>query len=745
MKNTLRQIRISIMIVISITLILIFVCIYGIHDINEIQSKQTDEFLMQMTSQYKKAVENQIQGDLETLEGISRMISASKLDRRAVLQTLKEENRNNRFQRMGLIDKKGIADLEDIDGRSIHQADLSKMPYVKEVLQGKSVLSETIKDSYGDGYINVYAVPIYKEGNVSGALCAVNDALIFRQILDMPALGNGYAIIVDNKGNIVTRSQRDLNQTYTKLTQLKISTSDKKKILADLHKRKSDSFTFTQKGTSYLAHYAPLACNDWSLVSVVKSSVITGSMQKVTHFFVVAAIIMILLMLLLLMYIIRIVQRSRRSLEQLAYFDPLTQAYTKSKFVLEANKLFHQKHAGSFIYLDISNFKDINELFGYASGDAYLKYIAQVLQQQCRKDELYYRDNADCFGLLLQDREEKVLQQRMEQIIDQVTSYRLHPQQHYHIVCHCGIKIIRDDEYAMSMDIISNRALIALKEAKQNPNKNLYVYDSNLKQRQLRSVMIESHMQEALEAGEFEVFLQPKYNIQKQCISGAEALIRWRMQDAFIMPDEFIPLMEKNGFITKLDMYVVEKVCQYLKEWERKGYPQLLVNVNQSRLLFYRTNYLQQLDDILKRYDVDPSLIVLEVTESVAMETTDVLQDVISALHARGFQVSMDDFGSGYSSLNVLQALNFDELKLDRDFFKADKRDVEKQKKIIHKIVELSRELSIRTVAEGVETLDQLKFLESIHCDIAQGFYFSKPIEKAAFEKLLLSDQKGKG
>ena len=185
----------------------------------------------------------------------------------------------------------------------------------------------------------------------------------------------------------------------------------------------------------------------------------------------------------------------------------------------------------------------------------------------------------------------------------------------------------------------------------------------------------------------------------------------------------------------------MDQAFTFMEEWQSKGYTMKQINVNQSRLLMYRSNYMDELKAIIHRHHVDTSSVVLEVTESVALEDMAVLKDTIQSVHQLGFEVSMDDFGSGYSSLNILQALPFDELKLDRFFIKDMGVDHEKQKKIIQSIIELNKSLNVRTVAEGVETKAQLEFLKNIGCDIAQGYYFSKPIPKQAFDELLKQEQ----
>lgn len=737
MRNTDKQIKISMIIVLSITLILIFTCLLGLQSINSNQIEKTSEFLSQMTLQYKTAVNRQIQGDLETLNGMASIISGQKtIDTSKLMGILKKENENNRFIRMGYINADGIADLADIDGSYFSQIDLSHMDYVHEVFKGHSVISDTIKDSYGDGDINIYAVPVYRQNEIIGALCAVNDADIFSDIVDLPSLGDGYAIIVKQDGTVEICGTETDSFQYDTIFDMLSDEETARELQVALLQGNSGSFHLTQHQTEYLANYTPLKINDWYIISIVPSTFLSSDIHFISKMSIVAVGIIVLMLGFLLLFITHIIQKNKQSLEQLAYYDPLCNCFSKNKFLMEASALWKTNNAYVMVYLDVNNFKEINELFGYAAGDAFLIHISHVLKSHMKTHELYYRDNADCFGMLLREQDDNVLRKRICMIIDHITSYKLHPQQHYQIVCNCGIKHIMEKDRMEGMEFALNRTLMALKASKKTYNDNIYVYDSILHEKVKQHTRIENRMFQGIDQEEFEVWFQPKYDILTEKIVGAEALVRWKIDGNIVYPDAFIPILEENGFITKLDMYVFEHVCRYIKEWETMGY-HLQINVNQSRLLFYRSNYLDMLDEIISKYEVDAGDLVLEVTESVAMEDMMTLKETIKALHQRRFLTSMDDFGSGYSSLNLLQMLEFDEVKLDRIFLSDISSDSTKQRNIIQKLVELNKTLSIRTVAEGVETREQLEFLRSIGCDIAQGFYFSKPVPKAQFEELL--------
>lgn len=737
MKETKRQLTLSIVFIALIFLILIGFSISAMQQISQKQKDKTYEFLTQMTEQYRTTINRQIQYNWETLQGIATFVEHSDLSEDKLMDILEKENANNHFMRMGYIRSNGIADLADISGKRMNQLDLNNMAYVKKVLSGQRVLSDTLKDSFGDGWINVYAIPVYQNNKVEGAICAVSDADSFSNIVDLPAMGVGYADILNRDASLVIRSAHDKINADSDVFDLSpLTDSERETFLTQMKKGKDGSFFYTYKNNEYLANYVPLSVNDWYLISIVPSTVISGDVTFITHLTILAIIIIVIILILLTIFITHIILKSRRQLEQIAYYDDLTNSYTKNKFEQEAIRLLNSDRKYSLIFIDIANFKQINELFGNQNADRLLIHIAKTLKQHLEKHEIFFRDNADCFGLLLHEQDPHILQSRMQVIIKEITSYELHPQQHYQLICFTGIKIIDSYREIGDLEVLMTRGMMALKEAKRSHNNHMNFYDQHLYEQMQQQIGIEQRMYSALEQEEFIIHLQPKYDVQSSRIVGAEALIRWNMGSSFLYPDSFIPIFEKNGFITKLDMYVLSHVCAYMQKWKAMGLPRISININQSRLLFYRENYLQRLSSIIDQYDISPERITLEVTESVAVENVEVLTDITQKLHSLGFHISMDDFGSGYSSLNVLQSLDFDEIKLDRIFLSG--KDAQKQKKIIRKMIELCHSLSIATVAEGVETKEQYEYLKRVGCDTIQGYYFAKPMPVEEFEALLL-------
>lgn len=248
-------------------------------------------------------------------------------------------------------------------------------------------------------------------------------------------------------------------------------------------------------------------------------------------------------------------------------------------------------------------------------------------------------------------------------------------------------------------------------------------------------------MPTALAQGEFLVYLQPKYCLSNNRVEGAEALVRWNDPEAgMIFPNDFIPLFEKNGSIIKLDYYVFEEVVKTLRSWIRSGKRPLPISVNLSRAHLSHPEFLERYRALCESYGVPPQLIEIEVTETLALENLSRLVKIIRALHEIGFRCSIDDFGNGYSSLNLLAALPVDVLKLDRSFFLSNVEQGSPYGIVVEHILSLARSLSMETVAEGIESPQQVAFLRKAQCGCIQGYVFSKPIPVPAFERLAFPD-----
>ena len=428
--------------------------------------------------------------------------------------------------------------------------------------------------------------------------------------------------------------------------------------------------------------------------------------------------------------------RETAAMINLIQHDRLTGLYSKEFFYRQVRNTLIEYPDKEFdiIYSDIENFKLVNDVFGIPAGDRLLCGVADMYKNLVGENGICGRFNADQFACLIEHRDlyddELFIQATAE--INRFTNAK-------NVIMKWGIYSIKDIN--ISVEQMCDRALLAARSIKGQYGKYFAVYDDKLRSKLLREQAITDNMEPALAQGQFEIYLQPKYRIKDGLLSGAEALVRWKHpQWGMQSPGEFIPLFEKNGFITKLDEFVWDRTCAVLSEWDAKGYPRIPVSVNVSRADIYNADLPEILINIVNKYKLAPSRLHLEITESAYTENPGQIIDTVGHFRELGFIIEMDDFGSGYSSLNMLNKMPLDILKLDMKFIQSETAKPVNQG-ILRFIMGLARWMNLEVVAEGVETKNQLERLQEIGCDYVQGYYFAKPMPCAEFTELLKSQQ----
>lgn len=431
----------------------------------------------------------------------------------------------------------------------------------------------------------------------------------------------------------------------------------------------------------------------------------------------------------------------QEQLRKLAFVDPITDGKNRTSFVMDAGEAVSAAPANTYalVSIDIQKFKVVNDLFGIEAGDRTLHYVYHKMEQQLSDEEYAARLSSDTFNLLVKNDTPENLEARLKKLAKDINSFNDDLTQKYFLVLAAGIYPI--DTPLLPMTQIQDRANTARKKTKGCSGTSLCICQFYSNQDRLlmqREKEIENRMQDALKNREFLVYIQPKQSLTTHEVVGGEALVRWlEPQHGLMPPDDFIPLFEKNGFIIEIDLYVFESVCAMLRSWIDTGRTPIPISVNMSRVHLLNQNFLEQYEVIRKKYSISPEFLEIEITETLVFENPDLLSSVIDKIHSHGYQCSMDDFGSGYSSLNVLKSIRVDTLKLDRAFFSSGQFDNPWEAAIIDVVVNLAKRLNMTTVAEGVETCQQAEFLKSAGCDMLQGYLFSRPVPIPDFEKLL--------
>lgn len=426
-----------------------------------------------------------------------------------------------------------------------------------------------------------------------------------------------------------------------------------------------------------------------------------------------------------------------RTLRRQLAHDDLTGIYNRSAFARRTHDVMLRRPDVEFelMRFDIKRFKVINEMFGESVGDSIICYLADFLKHIDIEDCSYGRLHSDQFVVSY-----PADSMTRERLISTLNTMALSYSIDYRIELAFGIYRIADRN--MSLTAMIDRAGIALSKAKNETLVGWSEYDDEMRRLIVNEQGIVNDMVKALKNNEFVVYMQPKYSLVTGAITGAEALVRWiHPARGLVSPAEFIPVFEHNGFIFELDKYIWEETCRQLKKWIDEGYPALPISINVSRVDFYRDDLCDTIDSIVRKYDISPELIGLEVTESAYTDNPQQIIDVTERLRARGFKILMDDFGSGYSSLNMLKDMQVDVLKIDLKFL-DNKEENDRGGNILNSVVRMAKWLRMQVVAEGVETSKQVEFLRSIGCDQAQGYFYSRPITVYEYEKLLATAEK---
>lgn len=388
-----------------------------------------------------------------------------------------------------------------------------------------------------------------------------------------------------------------------------------------------------------------------------------------------------------------------------------------------------KKHV--IIRWDIDRFKVLNDTFGTGMGDSILLHIGETLKKSADVFEAYGHWTADNFVLLMEESKfnpDYLLYSLTKSLTRFLRSFKFT----------LRIGVYEVDDPMLDVNLMCDRAFLALRSTKDKADNYCAYYTATMRDALIEEQELSAEMNSALEQGQFHVYLQPQYDYAQNKMCSAEALVRWiHPEKGVIPPIRFIPLFEKNGFITRLDEYVWEQSCKFLRNLLNRGIPIVPIGINISRRDVDIDWLVHVLDSLMENYKLDPSYIHVEITESAYMDNPDMLIKLVNTLHEHGFQVQMDDFGSGYSSLNMLKDVFVDTIKMDMKFI-ANNSNIERSGIILSYLIRMAHWLKMTVIAEGVETKEQADYLRNIGCLYMQGYYFARPMPTSDFEKLLI-------
>lgn len=698
--------------------------------------EQIQATLADVAEQNKLVIEREMLEKQKLLEGIAGGLQTTYENNELIIEHLQPFTEVFDFKRMGYINSKGVGITTDG-----YEFDFNHEAHFKSAMNGVNYITNVKTDSLGEHEdINVMTVPVYSlDGKVEGALFATYRTRELSGLLDVKSFdGQGSTLVVSSDGSLVAVTDNNsLGESMDLFDYILTMNGDNTELVNELEidmKKGRSRQVIAEGDTDRYMYFEPLDLHIEGkmcyIVTILPESVLQERIANVWHHLERFIIIMLIILVEAFVFTAYSYLKQGKKVIELAYADKVTGGKNYAYFV---QKLKSRKNKNGYIIsMDIDEFRIINNVCGTKMGDELLKKIWKIIKQNIRRTECHARINADRFIIFFESEKKDIVSMRLDEITEQI----LKAEQELAIpkvMPYFGIYSVKDFENIESSYGYANQAKHLVKGSHKE---NFCFYEDGDYQDRIERKKLEDGFEGAIKNREFEVWYQPKYDTRNANVVSAEALVRWRSSDGkLISPEKFIPLFEKNGMIAKLDEYVFDEVCKRQKKWSDEGRKLRPVSVNISRASLYYDNIATKYRQIVDSYDLDVSLLQLEITESATVENEDI-HNLMDEFHKQGFALLLDDFGTGYSSLSSLNQLEFDVLKVDKSF--VDYVGDMKGETLLTHVVQMAQTFGLRITAEGVETKEQLEFLKKLDCDDIQGYYFSKPLPNTEYEVMLV-------
>ena len=556
------------------------------------------------TDEYKKRIHKQFASDVQLLESLAELIgSAGLTEREEFPELLEQVIWKNDFLTMSYVGADGMGIVvmsadgvqEDVPLETMQE---ETRTVAEKAFKGEIGVSRLFLSDFSSERVLAYGVPVYQGQRIIGVLMASSHVGIFSDILSGNRVmgGTGRIHMVSSTGQFLIFTRTVVEDPPESLFGEPYLEGEELSRIQELLKQDQQAaFSFQYEGIRYRALLEPVGINGWYLLCV-------NSIEESSHFVLMvvegAAVLLLAVMLLfsfLLIYGYRLTRNGNRALFRLAFYDPLTGALNFAGFRREAKEALEADPEASMVSLNRS--------------DQLLKQVKEQADKELTDGELFCRTSADHFYLLLKDTDRTRIWERMTRIMDGIQPAAAGEHDDYRVLFYCGVVVSSRKETLYSMDQMQTHVMFALAKARERHQNTIWFFDTKLHEKEVMDNYVEGHMNQALEAREFRLYLQPKISLGSGQIGGAEALVRWIHQDGkTIFPDQFIPLFEENGFCVQLDLYMVEKVCRQIRTWMDQGSDPVPLSVNQSKLLFYESDYTDKLKALLEKYQIPARL-----------------------------------------------------------------------------------------------------------------------------------------
>lgn len=716
-----------IIIILIILNTIIIATIYLTH-IRNLITTNTLKNLGEIAKQDTINIQNTIQEHKRILTTIVNEINQENpLKEEDIFKIYERNSGKEEFSRIGILYEDGKTSTSDSG-----IVDLSED--IKYFFQNNYIqLSKSRKSKVDEHEINIYSQKItWKMQEVIILLVVETEKYekIFSQTIYN---GNGLEYIITKEGIIIANSEKEPNgkNMYQGLKSKSKNTKNIEKMEEEIQNSKDGQIVCKMDHHNYYIAYQTLDIEDWNLVIITQGSIIAQELNQILQITFFIAIVIIIMIFSISAYIVISNIKKGGKLYELAYIDRITKLGNQNYFLEKGKEWIENNHDKTYLMiLDVDKFKSFNKKYGHTIGNKLLNKIGKVLNQTIRGEKIICRLSNDIYGILL--KEDGSIEKIAEKIESSLSKIIIDGRE-YIIYITIGIYKVKEEETEISK--IMDKAIIAHNHIKGNYDKKYKIFDEKIEADIEKEHEIEIVMQEALKNKEFEVFYQPKISSLTEKMQSAEALVRWKKNGQLIPPNEFIPIFEKNQFIIKLDEYIFEMVCKDVEEWKNKyeNIPTISINVSKEHLI--KEDFANTYMKIAEKYKINPQEMEIEITESATIGNQKDIIKVMKQMKKIGFAIAIDDFGTGYSSLSMLQTLPIDIIKIDKVFINQISIK-ETDRNLVEYIILIAKKLKLKTVAEGVETKEEVQYLKKLGCDFIQGYYYSKPLKKEAFEKL---------
>lgn len=622
----------------------------------------------------------------------------------------------------------------DKEGNAVYgsgkEVNIAGRQYFQLALQGKPNISERIISRLNGEDIFVISVPLSYEGMIIGSIQKQYTA---KQMYDICSISlfsqQGSMYIINSEGYILINSEHDEQYNKESSNYYRMLYLDNpqvsKKLEEDIGAQQEGFFEAQLDGKQFFSAYTPIEeVHDWYLITSIDTNAVMPNAFIVIKIFYGILFFVILSAAVMMMYHLILKNRQREQLEKIAFVDEVTGGDTYTKFNMDVHELFEHEPKEKFgiLVFDIDNFKYINSFYGFDKGDEILRNVYQRYRENMGKQEYLARTSADHFVAILQNASEDRLKELYcsEMNISGVKVY-----------FSAGLYPIKDTKEGLGL--MMDKANIASRRTKGRKHEGVGIYSTEYDMEIAKNERIKREVEQAVSEGEIIPFFQPKVDIHTEVLAGAEALARWVTREGKVIPPgEFIPACEHTGVIDKIDWAIFDATLAFIKENLDRGIQCVPISVNFSRTHLFDIAFVETLKQKMEQKEVPPELIEVELTETIIFDNSENINKFIKELHQIGVKVSMDDFGSGYSSLHMLKDVDIDVLKIDRGFLK-ETTNSKKQQAIFEAIAQMANKLDIEVVVEGVETTGNIELMKQVKYNVAQGYFYSRPVDAGQF------------